>query len=409
MRIRSIDLSWFRGASEHALLDTEGKSIVIYGSNGSGKSSFVDAIEHVLCNGRIKHLAHEYSGKRQEKAIINTHKPITEKTSFSISFIDGSLHTTQFHENGSFTCTQSKQNLVATWKYEHTVLRQTEVAEFIQSTKGDKYSALLPLLGLQPLETIAENLRKLAKSVEQISHLIEEKRSLAQIAQKRIQVFGNASNDDVLAQVQALHTKYCSTSAEGKEVKSLLKEIEESISTRINASSTEQKSHYAIADMASIDLNVGISSIQFANKKMAGVVEPFIKEKLSVIESTSQYITNLKDIESVDCPACGREIQVETFRDHIKNEQDRLAEIKDAFDEQKSAIALLCNSLEKLCSALAKDEVRLWSIEQSEARLSENFKFLEDMDIEVIRKQCNENILEELQAKLLPIINAACT
>lgn len=60
MRIKSIKLAWFRGAADGVTLDTESKSIVVYGENGSGKSSFVDAVEHVLNDGRVGHLAHEH-------------------------------------------------------------------------------------------------------------------------------------------------------------------------------------------------------------------------------------------------------------------------------------------------------------------------------------------------------------
>jgi chromosome segregation ATPase len=73
MRIKAISLSWFRGAAAEATLDTRAKSVVVYGPNGSGKSSFVDAVEYVLEGGRIGHLSHEYSGRKQEKGIINTH------------------------------------------------------------------------------------------------------------------------------------------------------------------------------------------------------------------------------------------------------------------------------------------------------------------------------------------------
>ena len=71
MRINAIELTWFRGAADTVTLEPKGRSIVVYGENASGKSCFVDAIEHVLNEGRIEHLAHEYSGKRQEKGIIN--------------------------------------------------------------------------------------------------------------------------------------------------------------------------------------------------------------------------------------------------------------------------------------------------------------------------------------------------
>ena len=75
MRIKTISLSWFRGAGNRAILNTDLKNVVVYGSTGSGKSSFSDAIEYVVTKGKIIHLMHEYSGSRQEKGIINTHAP----------------------------------------------------------------------------------------------------------------------------------------------------------------------------------------------------------------------------------------------------------------------------------------------------------------------------------------------
>jgi hypothetical protein len=52
------------------------------------------------------------------------------------------------------------------------------VAAFIADTKGKKYSALLPLLGLHRLEIAAENLRQLSKAVIEESKLTERENDL---------------------------------------------------------------------------------------------------------------------------------------------------------------------------------------------------------------------------------------
>ena len=64
--------------------------MVVYGTNGSGKSSFVDAVEYVLNDGKIQHLSHEYSGRYQEKGLHNTHKPMEGKTELRFKFQDDS-------------------------------------------------------------------------------------------------------------------------------------------------------------------------------------------------------------------------------------------------------------------------------------------------------------------------------
>ena len=102
MRLSEVSLSWFRGAADAASLPPKCKSIVVYGCNGSGKSSFVDAIEYAL-RGRVLHLAHEYSGKHQERALLNTHRPPSQKASIRITFADKSTRTITIDKAGAAT------------------------------------------------------------------------------------------------------------------------------------------------------------------------------------------------------------------------------------------------------------------------------------------------------------------
>ena len=76
--------------------------MVIYGENRAGKSSFVDAVEYILNDGKIGHLAHEYSGETQEKGIINTHTPEGKKTELCIISADGSKLKIDISRDGSF-------------------------------------------------------------------------------------------------------------------------------------------------------------------------------------------------------------------------------------------------------------------------------------------------------------------
>ena len=83
------------------------------------------------------------------------------------------------------------------------------VAEFIRERKGDKYSALLPLLGLHHMEIAAENLRQLAKSIEGQANLNEKKYSLKLLKTRRQNAFGAADDDQVFRKIVELHVKYC--------------------------------------------------------------------------------------------------------------------------------------------------------------------------------------------------------
>lgn len=72
MKVSQIELSWFRGASSNAVLKVKGKSVVVFGENACGKSSFIDAVEYIISKGKVAHLQHEYSGTQQCNSIKNT-------------------------------------------------------------------------------------------------------------------------------------------------------------------------------------------------------------------------------------------------------------------------------------------------------------------------------------------------
>ena len=55
--------------------------------------------------------------------------------------------------SGSFSVAGTGQKHLDDWDCRRTVLRQDEVSRFVHSTKGEKYSVLLPLLGLSHLDT----------------------------------------------------------------------------------------------------------------------------------------------------------------------------------------------------------------------------------------------------------------
>ena len=102
MRIKQIIIEWFRGAAESVSLDLQSKSMVVYGANASGKSSFIDAIELLMNGGKIGHLTHEYSGRYQEIGIINSKKPQDGDTKLKIVLNDDYSLTTVIHNEVSY-------------------------------------------------------------------------------------------------------------------------------------------------------------------------------------------------------------------------------------------------------------------------------------------------------------------
>jgi len=409
MRIKSIALEWFRGAADPVTLEPECKSLVVYGANGSGKSSFVDAVEYVLSHRRIRHLAHEYSGKHQEKGILNTHKPKDRKAALNIKFKDDSELKTDISDTGPSTSTGAEAVAMDTWDYRRTVLRQDEVAAFIHDTKGGKYSALLPLLGLDQMEVAAENLRQLAKAVESESGLGETRIALKQPEATRKTAFGTDSNDQILKTIGDLHTKYCLDKTATTDAVSRCKELVTTLDTRVELCSADDRRYVALRGAAELDLKQHIGAVHKASTKLVGAVEPLIAEKLDVLQKTVAFVDKLGDAKEVKCPACGRSISTDDFQAHVTAERKRLKEIIDTFDTWKAAIGTLCDTVKSLKSNLGKADVKSWRDELAVGVLADNFAHLDGLNAEALRASCGEEDLKAIEGKLLPLITAAAS
>lgn len=407
MRIKSIQLKWFRGAADADSLEPDCESIVVYGENGSGKSCFVDAVEYVLNDGRIGHLAHEYSGKHQEKAIPNTHKPAGQKTELRMRFEDDSELRVEIRPDGSSTSSGADAAAMATWDYRRTVLRQDEVAAFIRDTKGDKYSALLPLLGLHQMEVAAENLRQLAKTVEQQSMLKETRATLKEVETKRKMTFGADSYEQILKKIEEIHSKYCADKAATQDPLSCCEELGTAIDTRLQQFSADQRRYLALKGAAGLALKDHVNAIRVASAKLADVAEPLIAEKLEVLQSSSAFVEKLGDDKEVKCPACGQSVPIGAFQAHVKAEQERLQEIIDTFETRKAAIGTLSDTVKSLKSFLSQTDVKSWRGELSEGPFADNFLYLDGINAEGLRVSSKEENLKGIEEKLLPLIDVA--
>ncbi|MBI3091991.1 MAG: AAA family ATPase [Candidatus Tectomicrobia bacterium] len=407
MRIKSIQLSWFRGAADPVALDPDSKSMVVYGNNGAGKSSFVDAVEYVLHNGRIGHLSHEYSGKHQEKAIPNTHKPRDRKTELRITFTNDAELTVQIKPDGSPKSSGAEVVAMPTWEYHRTVLRQDEVAAFIHDTKGDKYSTLLPLLGLHQMEVAAENLRQLSKMIAQQSKFEDTKVALGRIKNSRAATFGADNDDQIASKIATLHARYCANEATTKDPLSRCKELEAELETRIDRSLADQRRNFALQDVAEINLKHCIDAVRSVSMKFADSVDPLIAEKLEVLQTTVTFLDKLGEAKEVNCPACGRAIPLENLQAHLKSERERLHKIINVYNTRKAEVGTLCDTCKSLQSNLSKPAIKAWRDEITKGPLADRIAFLDSFNVDVLRTSCNDADLKTLEANLLPVINLA--
>lgn len=351
MKIKSIGLSWFRGASDKVTLETKNKSIVVFGENGSGKSSFVDAFEYII-NGSIKHLSHEYSGTHQIKAIRNTHTPEGQKSEISLGLGARGNLALEILENGKSRCNNDAiLEEIRSWNYRSTVLRQDEVSQFIHGTKGEKYSTLLPLLGLDDYVNLAENLKKIRNKLEQASEFQKQTIESENRKKKCLELFHTNDESTILLQINSIHQKYVKDGSTAGDPTGLCTQAAVAVKELIQSLENALKINGIVHKIASTDISALIKSAEEGEEDVNLESESFIREKIEILELADSMSSN-SGSETIDCPACGQKVDIDNFCLHIKNEQQRLNAIRQKVDQCKENFSALSDGLAVLASEL---------------------------------------------------------
>jgi energy-coupling factor transporter ATP-binding protein EcfA2 len=168
----------------------KGESIVIYGDNGTGKSTIADALEWYFTGG-IELLSHEgrqhavcYVGGESDGVTsveVVTNGPLGGKVVFPNEANAERLHAV---------------------RRETFLLRGRTLADFINKTKTEKWKALVEILGLDAIENLREDLQRARNELRKLAKAGEEevrtyRRALASGSEE-------VSIDTVLANLQQI-------------------------------------------------------------------------------------------------------------------------------------------------------------------------------------------------------------
>ncbi|WP_444666021.1 hypothetical protein [Cereibacter changlensis] len=303
--------------------------------------------------------------------------------------------------------THEGPTLISGWSYRTVALRQEELSEFIRASKGEKYSAVVPLLGLSDLEAAAENLRRLPKVIEQESQLQKLRAQIDTATTKRKEVFGSASGEQLRERFDQLRLVYAEPSQNDTCAKSL-NDVIANIGNQIDSLDADKKRAAAIGEVALSDLPARLSKLQSVAAEIAAVAEPLIKERLDVLNASAKLAALVKtDAESgFQCPACGRDISVDDFKDHVAYEHERLENAVALYEKYRNAAGDVCDELLRLQTLLRKGDLAIW-LSLLPDQLRGGASFLLDLSVSTIRASANGVDAAEIDAQLSPWIGRA--
>lgn len=164
IRIKKLSIIGLRGVQKTLELPLSEKSILLYGDNGTGKSSISDSLEWFF-NDSVIHLSGSEIDLKE--ALRNTNLSETDVSSVEFEFTKPAI-------NSNRTLTSKKGKLTAEYsnksfdfseylnksKNENLILRYQFLTDFIDKTKGDKLKSLSDIIGYAEVNKVKEVLKK---------------------------------------------------------------------------------------------------------------------------------------------------------------------------------------------------------------------------------------------------------
>ncbi len=162
-KVQRLVMRAFRGIPAEMTVDFgKGDSMVIYGDNGTGKSTIADALEWYFTGG-IELLSHE--GRQHAVAYVGGESG--DVTSVEV-FTNGTL--------GGKVAIPDERNAETfhVIRRETFLLRGRTLADFINKTKTEKWKALVEILGLDAIEGLREDLQRARNELRKLSKAAED-------------------------------------------------------------------------------------------------------------------------------------------------------------------------------------------------------------------------------------------
>lgn len=172
--IDSLSVKYFRGIADKQTIDFNKRNgiVILYGENGSGKSSFVNALEY-LFKGKLDIFKPQAIDKKQKPAI---HQRYSEDD-WEIELIFNGNKKILRNKDGLHVDKSVKKFFAyydSFFKNSSFILNSWKLLEFIGGTEKDRFDSISKLCGLNEIDSIQKSLNQTEKY---FNNVLEEKSS----------------------------------------------------------------------------------------------------------------------------------------------------------------------------------------------------------------------------------------
>jgi len=351
-KIKNITIEGIRGVRDKISLPLDEKSVLLYGDNGSGKSSISDAIEWFFTD-KVSHLSGSEIDLKE--ALRNSFREESYSSSISILFNTNVIDATKsiILKKGKLICENSNSSdnflkYCSASQNENLLLRYQFLRDFIDQTKGEKLTYLSNIIGFSEVTKIKDVLRKAFNSIK------------SEIKTQNFEAQINNEKQTIIAKIGA-------AVSQENNLYEIINEIIEPLKTGITVNSiedidkvlnhikkpanTKQLSGLQFLESTNNALSTLKDEILFIDKeyqkyftefnKIAEDVQCIMQTFLAELLKAGETVITRKIYKEDSCPLCLQQKNLEELKKDIQrrlNEIEESSKKKVAFDTSKKSV-----------------------------------------------------------------------
>ena len=357
VKLNNITISGLRGVRYNLELPLNGRSALVYGENGSGKSTVSDVIEWFYYD-KVEHLAGEEIGRKGYEALRNIFLKDDDPGSLKLEFTNPVLDDKkiiEIHKNNLKAAHSNSEDDFTEYlddtQLENLILRYKELITFVLSSKSDKLKTLSSIIGYSQITNtramLFSALNRLRKEIKtgnydnQISH--QQSQIIEQYGQ-------NVTSDEQFIEVVAELVKPFSLGIKINELKDI-SEVLKKIKVPDDSETVKQEAFLSKMEDTLVNLPVHLDVLeeqyQEYKKQFDDLVSDIEKLKnvtLGKLLAAGRELLSKGGYGEDNCPLCltdkGRDelLSEVEFRiaelEEIKKEQNKLRAAKQSLQEQ---------------------------------------------------------------------------
>lgn len=343
-KLRHLKAEAFRGARFELPVDftKDHRSIAIFGENAGGKSTITDALEWFI-HDRVEHLWKEDCKEDALRHVLAKDSESTVEVRFDGKDREGkkvlppNRNTSKKHVN------ESTRTLVSTLQEDRLILRHSDIAQFIEKTKGQKREAIAEIIGYEEITQFRMAIQQTLNALRKEGAYTGAKQQAEKLQSAMVEAVGQVVAD------RAAFLEMAKTILAPFELKTTIsddasyeKALEELRSYGSSAEKIKASQRLAQLETACNDLRTDIDKLLRETERFQEQYNALVKERdnvnklrLSDFLVKGKAVIDSHVITDDQCPFCLSPYPLTQLEGEVAQRLEAMAELQKKLDETK--------------------------------------------------------------------------